>query len=32
LSATSMAWSSQASAFRGQPWLNRTGCPDPQSL
>jgi hypothetical protein len=27
-----MAWSSQASAFSGQPWLNRTGCPEPQSL
>ena len=32
LEATSMAWSSQASAFSGQPWLNTTGCPLPQSL
>jgi len=27
-----MAWSSQASALSGQPWLNTTGCPEPQSL
>ena len=23
------AWSSHASAFSGQPWLNTTGCPAP---
>jgi len=27
-----LAWSSQASAFNGQPWLNTTGWPVPQSL
>ena len=25
-------WSSQASPLNGQPWLNTTGCPLPQSL
>jgi hypothetical protein len=25
-------WSSKASAVSGQPWLNTTGCPVPQSL